>query len=94
VEPGGFRAKTTWHDAGKKGVSSMSPNCVSKPFFCRVTPKIILLYPKEPQHVNALTDQTTKRQLVEHGEYSSITNCWVEIPMIFQGLFEIFCTIL
>jgi len=95
VEPGGFRAKTTWEDAGKKGVSSIClQNCVSKSFFHRGTPKIILLYPKEPLPVNALTDQTTKRQLVVHGEYSSITNCWTNITMIFQGLFGIFCTIL
>lgn len=72
----------------------MSSDCVSKPFVYRGTPKIILLYPKEPLRVNALTDQTTKRQLVGHGEYFSIINCWVEIPMIFQGLFDIFCTIL
>jgi len=60
----------------EKGSSSMClQNCVTKPFFQRGTPKIILLYPKELLPVNALTDQTTKRQLVAHGEYSSITNC-------------------
>jgi len=69
-------------------------NCVSKPSFHRGTPKIILLYLKEPLHVNASTDQTTKRRLVWHGEYSTIISCWIEIPMIFQGLFGIFCTIL
>lgn len=75
-------------DAGKKRVSSIClQNCVFKPLFHRGTPKIILLYPKEALPVNAFTGQTTKRQLIVHGEYSGITNCWTKISMIFQGLF-------
>jgi hypothetical protein len=65
-------------------------NSVSKPFFHRGTPKVILLYPKETLPVNAFTDQQTQRQFVVNGDYSSITKYWTKIPMIFQGLLGFF----
>jgi hypothetical protein len=47
-------------------------------------------YPKENLSMKMFRGQNTRRQLVAHKDYSSITNCQTEITVMFRELFGIF----
>jgi hypothetical protein len=44
--------------------------------------------------LKTLGGQKTKKHLVAHRDYPSITNYWTEVPTVFQRIFGIVCSIL